>query len=187
VVTRHRHGTVAIVVAVVIAVLLAGIAIALVTRGSGAPKASVAPSTPATVSVTVTTGSPAVSVTAPAAPTVVTSAEMTQILQRYVNAYGSEDLAGLQSLFAGDLVRMNGTDPPEDLTQALETYRSQFAALSNPVYRLRDIFYDPAGASATASYSISSGAGTVGGQITYHFVRQGDYVLIDELDIQPSS
>jgi hypothetical protein len=108
------------------------------------------------------------------------------VLQRYVDAYSNESVADLRRLFATDLVRTNGNDPSEDLSQALKSYRSQFANLSNPSYSLTNITYQPSRATATASYSITSDRGTVGGRIAYHFVRAGGRLLIDELSIQPS-
>lgn len=163
--------------------LVIAIAVLLATRGSGALKGS-AP--PAPVGVASPAASPMVAVAAPTVATP-TSSEMENVLQRYVNAYTNEDLSGLQSLFAADLVRTNGTGPSEDLTQALDTYQSQFDALSSPVYRLSSVTYDTLAATAVGTYSISSDAGKVGGSIAFHFVRVGDQALIDTIVIEPFS
>jgi len=122
---------------------------------------------------------------APALPTI-TNPQMALILQRYAVAYSSENVAALRKLFAAGLVRKNGTDPAESLSQALTTYRGQFANLTNPKYSLSNVAYHPAQAVATATYSIKSGSGTARGTIVYHFVRVGNRVLIDTLTIRSS-
>jgi hypothetical protein len=172
------------VVLAIVALAVAAAAIVVVTHGSAAPETPPAPVTRA-VTVTVPVTSPAVSVASPSA-SAVTSAEMSTVLQRYVDAYTNEDVSGLQSLFASDLVRQNGSDPPEGLSQALATYRGQFAALTNPRYSLANVIYDPSKGGAGGTYSISSASGTAGGRIVFHFVRVGDRLLIDEIFIQPS-
>ena len=175
---------IAAVVLAIVALAIAAAAVVLVTHRSAAPKAL--DSVPRAVTVTVPATSPAASGASPSAPPL-SSAGMTAVLQRYVNAFGNEDISGLQSLFASDLVRQNGSDPPEDLVHALATYRGQFAALTNPRYSLTGITYHPGQASAAGTYSISSGSGTARGQIAFHFVRVGDRLLIDEILIRPSS
>jgi hypothetical protein len=191
---RRRGSTAAMAIGVV-AVAAAGAAVAtfLVTRGSNDPKqaatrvATVTVHSPP-VPVTVTTTGRPVTTTLPApAPSSVTALQMRHVLQRYVNAYGDESVPALRGLFASDLVRTNGTDPSEDLTAALDTYRTQFAGLSSPSYLLANIAYDPGKATATAMYSITNDSVAVGrGLITFHFVRAGGRVLIDDLAIQPS-
>jgi hypothetical protein len=177
-----------VIVAVVLAVValaVAAAAIVVVSHRSAAPKAP-PDSVQRPVTVTVPATTPVASGASPSA-LAVTSAGMRAVLQRYVDAYSNEDIRGLQSLFASDLVRQNGSDPSEDLTQALATYHGQFAALTNPRYTLTNIAYRPGSASATGMYSISSGSGSVRGQIAFHFVRVEDSLLIDEILIRPSS
>lgn len=116
----------------------------------------------------------------------ITAADMRPLLHRYVLAYSSKSVAALKSLFAATFVRKNGTEPAENLSQALATYRGQFAHLTNPKYSLTHVVYAPGRAAAAGVYSITSAAGTAGGRITYHFVRNGNRLLIDRLVIRPS-
>jgi len=185
----RRRRVVSASAGLVLVLLAVGIAVVFVTRGSGAPKASAPPASapPASANLGAPAAFPAPIDVAPAAAPISTG-EMGQVLQWYADAYTNENVNGLQSLFADNLVRTNGTDPSEDLAQALDTYRSQFAALSNPVYSLSNLGYDVPRATAAAIYSISSDAGTVGGgSIGFHFVRLGNQLLIDAIAIQPSA
>jgi hypothetical protein len=181
---RSHRRLIAACAALAVAIAVAT-AVVLFTRGSGSNEAPApAPAPAAAPSAPVKEPAPL-----PTAPRVraITPVEMSGVLQAYVNAYSSEDTIGLRSLFADDLVRTNGSDAPENLAQALDTYRLQFAGLSNPLYRLSGVSYDAVRATAAGIYSISSDSGTVGGSIRFHFVRVGTGLLIDAISIQPSS
>lgn len=134
-----------------------------------------------------TTSSPFTTTTESAEPTVTTD-DMHSVLVSYATAYSDEDLIGLRSLFAEDLIRVSGAGPTESLEEALETYRGQFSALRNPDYSLSELTYSEGVYEGTASgvYSIiSASAPDAKGDITFHFVTQGGQLLIDELTIEP--
>jgi hypothetical protein len=110
------------------------------------------------------------------------------VLDEYSQDYSDENAEGLRGLFAEDLERHDGSNAPEDLTAALATYEHQFGELHEPRYVLSETHVEPGSgeATATAAYSISSQNGTVTGSITFHLVEQGEKLLIDRLEIEPS-
>lgn len=189
----RRSNLVPIAAAVAAVAVAAGAAVVIAVQLGGSESSSSA--TPPAVTETVTAISPATTtlepttepVPEPAAGYVVTAADMEGVLLRYEAAYSNEDLTELGSLFADDLIRRNGADPPEDLFQALETYSRQFSVLSNPVYTLSEISYESGldEGAATGVYEISHDAGTVAGEISFHFRLSGDQLLIDVLEIEP--
>jgi len=171
----------AAVVAVVLVVVLTG-------GKDGGP--SVEPPWHATPTASVTsTPPPATPTASPVAPTVDT-ATMHRILTEYVDAYGAEDLQRLAGLFSPDLVRMNGSDPDQDHADALDTYATQFQALTNPRYTLSDLEYTEGRGTGSASgiYRITSDSGSVStGGIAFDFTERGGTVLIDVIATEPLS
>jgi hypothetical protein len=119
----------------------------------------------------------------------VTITEIQQVLDRYQDAYSDEDVDALRTLFADDVVRRNASEPPEDLEQALATYRSQFETISSPTYRLSGLSITPGRGEgrATGRYTISKGGGPVHGGIAFHLSGHGGRLLIDRITIRPSS
>lgn len=112
--------------------------------------------------------------------------EMHNALVAYVTAFGHEDPVGLERLFSVDLVRRNGSDPPQGLLGALNTYDEQFAKLRNPNYVLSNITYSTTTGLASGVYKITSdNAPTSTGGISFHFVRQNGQLLIDAISIAP--
>lgn len=168
-----------------LAVLLLVVVVVLLIRdGSGSSaNASHGPAP------TPTPAAPTATATASSAPALVVSqGRMEQVLVRYENAYSNEDATGLAALFAADLVRRNGTDPPEGRAAALATYQDQFDHLTNPDYRLSRLSFTEGSAEgvATGSYTITSEAGTVTGQIGFHLALQNGRLLIDRIVIRPN-
>ena len=189
----RRSNLVAIAAAVAAVAVAAGAAVLIAVQlgGSGSSSSAAPPAATETVTAIspaattlVTTPAP---VPEPAAASVVTAADMEGVLLRYAAAYGNEDLTELGSLFAEDFTRRNGADPPEGLLQALETYSGQFSVVSNPVYTLSEVRYVSGldEGAATGVYEISHDAGTVAGEISFHFRVSGDQLLIDVLEIEP--
>lgn len=120
--------------------------------------------------------------------TTVTEQDMARVLVAYETAYGNEDVGALGSLFADTLDREDGSGRSEDLQQALQTYQSQFAQLSNPSYQLSSMQFQPGDGEgfATGQYSITSDAGTVTGSIDFHMTVVDGRLLIDQISITPS-
>jgi hypothetical protein len=118
----------------------------------------------------------------------VTVSEIHDVLLAYVNAYSAEDAPALGRLFAADLVRRNGNGPLENRDAALATYQQQFDQLTNPQYSLSDLQYRTGQGEARAegAYVITSAAGQSRGFIGFHFVVQGDRLLIDAIKVVPS-
>jgi hypothetical protein len=116
-----------------------------------------------------------------------TEGEVRSFLDRYQQLYSGEDADGLGSLFAADAVRRS-EGVAESGSEAIATYREQFSNLTDPSYTLEDVKIEthPRGATVSARYRISSTSGTVGGDITYELVEQGDELLIKQLDITPA-
>jgi hypothetical protein len=189
----RRSNLVAIAAVVAAVAVAAGAAVVIALqlgRSESSPSAQppVATETVTAIPPAAATPAPATEpVLEPAAASVVTAADMEGVLLRYETAYSNEDLTELGSLFADDLIRRNGADPPEDLFQALETYSSQFSVLSNPLYTLSNVSYVPGldEGAATGVYEITHDAGTVGGEISFHFTLSEDQLLIDALEIEP--
>lgn len=123
------------------------------------------------------------------APLGVSAAAMGSVLTEYVDAYGAEDLQTLRALFSPDLVRVNGSDPPQDRAGALDTYAKQFQQLSNPRYGLSDVRYRDGETTGQASgnYRITSDSGVNTGRIAFRFTAQDGSVLIDRILIEPLS
>lgn len=167
------------------------VAIVVLASGSSSPTAQ---ATTLVQTVIETTGDP-VTNSAPVTnsgpvdlPPQVTAGEMYAVLLVYVNAYSREDAPTLGRLFASDLVRTNGSDPPEDRAAALATYQSQFDHLTNPRYELTGLRYVAGSGEGTASspYVIRSDAGRAQGFIDFHFVARAGRLLIDAITVTPS-
>jgi hypothetical protein len=114
---------------------------------------------------------------------------MAQVLRHYVDAYSAEDVNLLGGLFAPDLERVNGTDAPQDRSQALATYASQFSQLVNPQYTLAGVTYDKGVSTgdATGRYRITSDSGIHTGAIAFGFSASDGGLLIDRIIIEPWS
>lgn len=156
-------------------------ALLLAFRSSG--PAVTSPAAPATVVETVAVTQPA----APAAP-LVTASAMANVLVAYETAYSNEDVSSLQAIFAPDLVRQNGNDPPEDLSQALATYQKQFDGLTAPQYRLHNMRFRPGRGQgeAAGTYTIVHADGSTSGAIGFGFVVSNGQLLIQRIAITPS-
>lgn len=113
--------------------------------------------------------------------------EVQALLSAYRERYSAEDASGLGALFTDDGVRHNAGDPPEDRTEAMATYREQFARLTDPVYELDGvrIATAPGAAIVRARYRITSASGPVTGAITYHLVERSGDLAISRLEIAP--
>ena len=111
---------------------------------------------------------------------------MSTVLQQYVDAYTNEDVSALRSIFASDLVRQNGSDPPEDLSQALATYRGQFAALTDPRYSLANVAYDPQPSRRRGDVCDLERQRHRGRSDRLSFRQGRDRLLIDGIVIRPS-
>jgi hypothetical protein len=165
-----------------IAVLAAGgIAAAIAVTSGGhrrAPAVSAQSFAPAAAS------SPTPTTTA---PTVAESA-VREVLAQYETDYSQENAEGLKALFASGLERQNGSQPSEDLEQALATYRKQFSEQRSPSYRLSGISVQPEEGEATAwaRYTITNQNGTLSGSIVFHFTEENGQLLVDRLTIEPS-
>jgi hypothetical protein len=187
-VRRHPSNAVLLaIVAVVVAIAGAAVGIVLATRGSSTNTTFAAPSTIVRTVPVVTPTIVSVTTPAPVEPEV-SVADMHDVLDQYAEAYSSEDVGLLSSLFASDLVRQNGTDPPEDRSQALATYQRQFDGLTNPVYRLANLQYESGAGEGVAfgTYVIEHAAGTASGKINFHFVSSDGRLLIDGIVVTPS-
>ncbi len=116
------------------------------------------------------------------------SQEVQSTLDEYASDYSEENANKLSSLLASSLVRRDGAHAPEDLSKALATYRTQFSQLEHPIYKLSEpqITTEEGGATAKATYTITSQNGTAAGAITFHLVRQGTALTIDKLTIEPN-
>jgi hypothetical protein len=114
---------------------------------------------------------------------------MAQVLRQYVDAYSAEDVGALGRLFAPDLERVNGSDAPEDRSQALATYASQFGQIDNPHYALSGVTYGEGVSTgdATGSYTITSDSGVHTGAIAFDFRSSDGDLLIDRITIKPWS
>jgi hypothetical protein len=179
----HRRSAIVIAVATVLVLAGAAFGIVLVTRDSGGNEATPGPREPSRVDFTT-----APTLSFQTAEPSITAYDMDRLLDEYAEAYSAENVRGLEGLFADDLIRHNGTDPPQTLTEALETYRGQFIELRNPYYTLLDRSFDEGVGEGTAyaEYSIVSDyAPDAGGQITFHFVATDGFLLIDRLTIEP--
>jgi len=170
------------------AAVVLGIVLAIVLSGGHNETTGGSHGTLSAPGSTPSTSSP--SPTTTEAPPAVTATVMHDVLNAYATAYSAEDLSALRSLFSADLVRQNGSDRPQGLTGALNTYAGQFDQLSNPQYELSDIQYQEGatagGASGTYRITDDNGVNT-GGQIEFGFtVRQGG-LLIDRIQISPES
>lgn len=121
-------------------------------------------------------------------PTPVSAESVEQVLSEYQEDYSSENADGLRGLFSEQLARTDGSNPTEDLTQAIHTYEKQFSQLKEPSYTLSNIDVEPGTAEATAGadYSITSQNGTVTGSISFHFSEQENRLLIDSITVRPS-
>ncbi len=117
----------------------------------------------------------------------ITSEDVQPLLKRYEAAYSSKSITQLEALFAPSLTRDNGTHPAEDRGEALATYRTQFRQLQSPTYSLTNVQTTPGAgeATASASYSITSQNGTVGGTIAFHVVPNGGGLAFDQITIHP--
>jgi hypothetical protein len=165
-------------VAIVVIVLL----VVLLGRGGGSPSPSIAPESlvqPVTPEQTTPTTSE---------QTPVSAASVESLLTEYESDYSGENAQGLRGLFSEDLTRKDGSKPPEDLEEAINTYEKQFSELKEPSYTLSNIEVQPATAEATAkaAYSITSQNGRVGGAISFHLVEQEQRLLIDSITVTPS-
>jgi hypothetical protein len=185
-IARRRTAIVTGTLAATVAIIGTVAAAVLLTRGSPAPPDIAAPTTARLGDSASGVATPTRPAAVHAATTSISAEEMTRVLQRYVDAYSNESVAQLRKLFASNLVRVNGTDPAQGLDQALQTYRSQFAGLTNPSYSLGNVQYDTGRAVATGTYTITSAAGTVSGRIAYHFIDDRGRLLINELAIVPT-
>ena len=111
------------------------------------------------------------------------------LLVEYESAYSNEDVGALLNLFTDDFVRLRGTEPPQDLAEALATYEEQFKELDEPIYELSRVKVTRSSdeAEAAGHYLITDIGRTAGsGRIVFHIVRLGDLLYIDRLDITPS-
>jgi hypothetical protein len=181
----RSRGFVVAVLAGILAVAAAAVAVALLaTRSSSHTVTAFAQAETIVRTVVPTQPAPAATPVAPR----VTTAEMEDVLAQYANAYSAEDAASLATLFAPDLVRQNGGDPPERLAGALATYERQFAGLTNPHYILGNMRYTPGDGAgmATGRYLIEHAGGSASGSIGFHFVARDGRVLIDAIEIEPS-
>jgi hypothetical protein len=163
-----------------------GVTLVVVLGNGGSEARPIAPSAPARASASAT--APA-SPTTPASDATVTAGAMAQVLRRYVDAYSAEDVNTLGSLFAPDLERVNGTDAPQDRSQALATYAGQFSQLDNPQYTLAGVTYDKGVTTgdATGRYRITSASGIHTGAIAFGFSASDGDLLIDRIIIEPWS
>jgi hypothetical protein len=160
-------------------VMAIGVTIAATSGESGTGPAPLPTATATEATPTATTGGSDVTVTADA---------MAAVLQRYVEAYSAEDLAGLESLFAPELERANGVDAPQDFAAAIATYAGQFSQLSNARYSLSGVAYhegDGVGGAA-GSYRITSDSGVSTGTIAFGFRASDDGLLINDIEVEPS-
>jgi hypothetical protein len=109
------------------------------------------------------------------------------LLSRYEAAYSAKSITQLEALFAPSFTRHTGTHAAENREEALTTYRTQFSQLQEPTYSLSSVQITPGTgeASATASYSISSQNGTVGGTIEFHVAPNGSGLAFDQITIHP--
>ena len=116
-----------------------------------------------------------------------TNAEVTRLLQTYADRYGAEDAAGIGDLLARDAVRHSVGEPPQHRSQAIAAYRSQFAQLQNPSYRLSGLRQRtrPGAATVSGRYAIASASGTTTGRIVFQLAERGGRLVIRRLDIQP--
>jgi ketosteroid isomerase-like protein len=171
--------------AAVLLVAVVVLGVVLLTRGGSGASGNASHGPTPTPAAPTATANPTAS---PAPALAVTRARMEQVLVRYEDAYSNEDANGLAALFAADLVRRNGTDPPEGRAAALATYQDQFDHLTNPDYRLSGMSFTEGAADGVAagSYTISSDGGTVAGQIGFHLVLQDGRLLIDRIVIRPN-
>jgi predicted lipid-binding transport protein (Tim44 family) len=176
----------------ILGVLVAAIVGLLVMRGDDTQVLTVAQTivetTPAaTPDVTSKAASTSAS---PARDPVLPVADIESLLIDYQSAYSNENLAALRSLFTADLVRDPGSGPPQELSDALATYRKQFSDLDEPVYQLSDVTVTttPDEAEAVGKYVITEGGRRAGsGSIAFHIVRLDDRLYIDRVGITPSS
>lgn len=124
----------------------------------------------------------------PSETSAISTQQVQDTLNEYAAAYSAESTSQLREVFAETLVRRDGTHSPEDLSEALATYEKQFAQLQDPTYELStpEVSTEEGGAAATATYSITSQNGTVGGNVTFHLVPKGSGVGIDQLTITPN-
>jgi hypothetical protein len=165
----------------IVALAAIGIVVGLVVSSGGDRGASTTPSP------TTQTSAPASTAATTAAPTVATST-VQEVLRQYEGDYSSENAEGLKALFASSLVRQNGSEPSENLEQAVATYQRQFGEQTNPSYKLSNVSIQPGAGEATASarYTITNQNGTLTGSIVFHLIEENGQLLIDKLTIEPS-
>jgi Protein of unknown function (DUF2510) len=147
---------------------------AATSEGEGSPASSSTQNTEASTSTT-------------SAPTSITSEDVQPLLKRYEAAYSSKSVTQLEGLFVPSFTRHNGTHAAENREEALATYRMQFSQLQSPMYSLSNVQINAGTgeATASASYSITSQNGTVGGIIAFHVVPNGSGLGIDQITIHP--
>jgi hypothetical protein len=183
---------VALVAGLVLVLGAVGVTIAA-TAGGSADKAPRPTATATTTARPITTATAATSTATAVVPSataaVVTADAMGEVLQRYVDAYGGEDLTALGSLFAPELRRVDGVDAPEDLSAAMDSYARQFSRLSGLQYSITDIAYDEADGAggAAGSYRITSDSGVSTGTIAFGFRVSDDGLLINHIEIEPTT
>jgi hypothetical protein len=173
--------------AALIAIGAVVVAVVTSTSGGGARTAGFATPAPTASGNLTTTASESVT-TFTANP--VESATVQQVLNEYESDYSNENIEGLEGLFSQTLTRRDGTDPSENLAQAIQTYKKQFSELVNPSYTLSNVYITPGTGQATASatYGITSQNGTVTGTIDFHMTEEEpQQVRIDELTIAPAN
>jgi hypothetical protein len=132
-------------------------------------------------------------VTAPAAAPAepgppVTRSEVESRLNTYATLYTAEGAGQIAGMLAPDVVRRNGSDPPQDRDEAIAEYERQFRTLVKPVYTIdiESIDVGDGEAAAEARYLIDAdNAPTASGAIHFHLVRSEFDLLIDEIRIQP--
>jgi len=147
------------------------------TRSTSTTKhTSTTRSTSTTKSTTTTTG----------ASTPVTAAAITAVVNAYVAAYNSHNIAALRALMSPQLVRHGGNGPPQNLAQALAIYQAQFAAEPNPQLRLAGLHVLPGvgAGSAGARSGVNSHGQRTRGTIAFHMTQTGPRLLIDQLVVR---